>query len=230
MKNTLDELVKKIILGATAILGAVPLFAKGKPVELPGPIDAVQYTILKYDVDKSSPKLILQKPKSNFLSNLFHTSHRSHSSHSSHRSHSAHSSHSSHYSGYNSSPTYTPVPEIKKPVEKPKEIYVPVETPAEIKLKLPAVKRLSEYKDLKIDSSIDTLPHEFGSRTLELGMTGTDVAELQEILIKKGYKIKLTAKYDAKTEKAVAKFQHENELSISGKVDALTRFFLIKGM
>ncbi len=118
--------------------------------------------------------------------------------HVSHSSHASHASHASHVSGY-TEPRPTPAPQ-------------PNQNPAESGQK----------------QSDDQTLYKLGSRTLKRGMAGTDVAELQQKLIEKGYRLKITAKYDSITEEAVKKFQRAKQVDVTGEVDALTLFYLLQ--
>ncbi|MFA6397824.1 MAG: peptidoglycan-binding domain-containing protein [Candidatus Paceibacterota bacterium] len=73
-------------------------------------------------------------------------------------------------------------------------------------------------------SSIITLPSTTFKRTLNIGMSGSDVKNLQNILIENGYLPigKNTGYYGLLTKSAVIKFQGENNISINGKFDSIT--------
>lgn len=123
-----------------------------------------------------------------------------------HRSHRSHSSHSSHYSSHN--------------------------TPKEEKPKTEEKQSLFQEKKKEPRQSQGTMEnqmiYELGSRVLEKGMKGTDVAELQDILNKKGYKVNLSGEFGTSTEEAVEKFQKDKQIDITGKVDVLTLYYLKK--
>jgi len=71
-------------------------------------------------------------------------------------------------------------------------------------------------------SFVDT-SSEFGTQQLMEGATGADVDQLQERLGEIGlWKGGSTGKYDAKTIKAVEKYQRKYKLKVNGKVDART--------
>ncbi len=121
----------------------------------------------------------------------------------SHASHSSHASHASHVSGYTQPQTPPPAQESNQNQSKtPKDSTAP-------------------------ETNTQTL-YKLGSRMLSKDMVGTDVAELQQLLIKKGYKIKITANYDSVTEDAVKKFQKKKDIEVTGKADALTLFYLLE--
>ncbi|MDA3005461.1 MAG: L,D-transpeptidase family protein [Actinomycetota bacterium] len=71
-------------------------------------------------------------------------------------------------------------------------------------------------------SFVDT-SSEFGASQLMQGAVGADVRQLQERLGQAGvWKGGSTGKYDAKTIKAVQKYQRKHKLKVNGKVDART--------
>jgi hypothetical protein len=60
------------------------------------------------------------------------------------------------------------------------------------------------------------------------GDQGEDVQVIQEALIEKGYRIKVTGRYNDSTEDAVRDFQRANGLSADGRVGPLTREKLLR--
>lgn len=79
------------------------------------------------------------------------------------------------------------------------------------------------YIEPKLKSSTTTLPfYILGSRVLFKGCKGSDVEELQNLLIKLGYKVSANGYFDEATEVAVKNFQTENELKVNGKVGKST--------
>ena len=74
----------------------------------------------------------------------------------------------------------------------------------------------------KFTSFVDT-SSEFGASQLMVGAVGADVRQLQERLGQAGvWKGGSTGKYDAKTVKAVEKYQRKHKIKVNGKVDART--------
>lgn len=71
-----------------------------------------------------------------------------------------------------------------------------------------------------------------GDRILKKGMQGTDVTQLKNILIDKGYLSGPLAKgptlYDVEIEKAVIKFQKKTGIDADGIVEVQTVYFLKK--
>lgn len=69
-----------------------------------------------------------------------------------------------------------------------------------------------------------TLPQfTFGSRTLKLGLAGTDVLELQQRLQRFGYNIPVSGLFDEGTEAAVIAFQFDRGLIADGEVGTETQ-------
>jgi peptidoglycan hydrolase-like protein with peptidoglycan-binding domain len=67
------------------------------------------------------------------------------------------------------------------------------------------------------------------TRTLMLGSTGTDVQQLQTLLISEGFlKENANGKFDTITMNAVKAFQAKNDITPNGKVGPLTRAALNK--
>jgi murein L,D-transpeptidase YcbB/YkuD len=116
--------------------------------------------------------------------------------HTSHASHSSHASHASHSSHYSSSSDYSPSDSTKVP------------TP---------------NKTTKSESLPD---YQLGSRLLNEGCEGTDVQELQQMLVKLGYNVSVTGYYGGGCSAAVKKFQNSQDLKPSGQVDKKTLNFL----
>lgn len=155
-------------------------------------------------------KLNFFDPRNSF--SLMHTSHSSHSSHSSHASSSISSGHASHVSHVSSSVS----PSYSEPS------YTPMSIP-----ETPSVK--TNRSTTKTQSTPDTYTgtttveeHVLGTRTLKLGMEGTDVEEMQELLISKGYEVKPSGFFGDETDKKVKAFQKDNHVTPDGKVGPST--------
>lgn len=131
--------------------------------------------------------------------------------HRSHRSHSSHSSHRSHYSSYNSGGNNTPNNNTN----------------------LSPGAKGNNSNNSSSNSGASESVLKLGSRTLKKGMSGTDVTELVNILIKKEY-LKLdgggqvTGSYtfDTVIEDAVKKFQTDNGLEGDGICGSTTIYYL----
>jgi hypothetical protein len=159
------------------------------------------------------PKLILklniENPEKSYQS--MHASHSSHASHASYSPPPGHASHSSHIS---SSPSYTPSNSIR--VYTPKiPVYVS-ENPT----------TSNSYTEKSITDGEVSDVYSLGSRILYKGCKGTDVNELQVILIKLGYKVSPSGYFDNNTELAVKNFQNINQLKVDGKVGSTTLIIL----
>lgn len=119
-----------------------------------------------------------------------------------HRSHRSHSSHRSHYS------SYTQPKEDKKQKDENKEI-----------------RKLQGSDSKKVENK---MIYELGSRVLKRNDVGTDVAELQDYLLQKGYKIKIDSEFGEATENAVKDFQKKNNIDVTGTVDVTTLYYIKK--
>lgn len=126
-------------------------------------------------------------------------------SHRSHRSHSSHQSHRSHYSSYSGGSNSQPKNN-------------------------PGVQPNYNYDNTKTT----TTSLKLGSRTLKNGMSGADVTELINILLKKKY-LKLEDggthvtgeyTYDDTVEGAVKKYQEDNGLTADGICGSITIYYL----
>jgi His-Xaa-Ser repeat protein HxsA len=201
MKEKLNSLVKKILLGATAALSTTPIQGYAATINKPDlkPVNT-ELTVSKFNTFSKTPKLVLKKAINAIYASIGHRSHSSHASHA---------SHASHYSGSNySTPTYTtPPPKVEKKVE-PK-------------------KNLNNVTSLTSDKQ-NKMVFEFGSRTLMKGHSGTDVVKLQDMLVRKGYKIKVTGDFNDETEIALKKFQKKHKVDQSGTMDVKTVYYLKK--
>jgi hypothetical protein len=167
--------------------------------------ESFQKRILK---SKLVLKLNPSNPEQSFLA--MHASHSSHASHASHASYTpppGHYSHSSHSSHMSSSPSYTP--------SNTEPAYTPSNTEPAYKSKTPAY--------IPSTANDDNLTYYvLGSRTLYKGCEGTDVKELQQLLIKLGYRINATGTFGDGTYSAVIKFQQANSLAVDGIVGIAT--------
>jgi hypothetical protein len=173
-------------------------------------------------------KLVLKLKKTNIDEGMMvmHTSHSSHSSHASHASggsssgHYSHASHASHASHYSSVPSYSP---SVVPSTAPK--LSPITVP---NYNSPYSKRSTIVSsDTTNYSESGSLPYYvLGSRVLFKGCRGTDVKELQQLLIKIGYNITADGYFGDGTTSAVLDFQKTNYLADDGKVGPSTLSFI----
>lgn len=198
MNDRLKSLVKKIFIAATAAISTTPAVAstRASSSSTMGGALETKFSQQNFEEDKKHPKLVFDKPSRFNLG-----AHLFASLHASHSSHASHASHVSHASGYTESQAPEPRPE---PAQNKKDTT-------------------RESPNQKTDNQI---LYKLGSRVQKKNMIGTDVAELQELLIKKGYKIRINANFDTMTEDAVKKFQKKKGIEVTGEVDALTLFYL----
>jgi hypothetical protein len=192
------------------------------------------------------PQLVLKfnpfDPESSMLT--MHTSHRSHSSHSSHSSHVSsstssghysHSSHTSHVSHYSSSPTYstptlstypTTSPSQSSPIQSQPINSRPTSTPASSGNGQSISSDWNNQRStpsVKSGSATYNPPYFLlGSRILRLGCIGTDVLDVQKMLLALGYDLEDNGSYDLATEKAVELFQSRHSLRADGEVGPKT--------
>lgn len=130
-------------------------------------------------------------------------------SHRSHRSHSSHQSHRSHYSSYSGGKNTEPKSNS-------------------------GIQPNNNYNYNKENNNTVTTDITLGSRILKKGMSGTDVTELINILLKKQYlKLEDGGKhvtgvytYDDTIEGAIKEFQKDNGLKADGVCGATTVYYL----
>lgn len=131
-----------------------------------------------------------------------------------HTSHSSHSSHASHSSHYSSSPSYTPSYTPS---------YKPVSPGYNDNGNGTLTTQTQQLKTSTNNTGKKSLPYYFlGSRTLFKGCRGTDVKELQQLLIGLGYDIEANGYFGETTKTAVIDFQNSNLLTADGKVGPQT--------
>ena len=172
------------------------------------------------------PQLVLKLNLSNPVASksLMHTSHRSHSSHSSHYSssssgHSSHVSHSSHYSsssygGSGSSSSYYTTPATPTYPPRTTPAYSPKPT------RRRAAARVPSY--VSADPAANSYSLSLGDRVLKLGDRGSDVQELQVLLVAQGYDLTADGSFGLGTNAAVKSFQLSHRLPTDGVVGAQT--------
>jgi hypothetical protein len=145
----------------------------------------------------------------------WHASHSSHSSHSSHYSssmrsgHYSHSSHASHSSHYSSSPSYAPYKSSSPKVDAIHNNAI---------MKLP--------RSQNANGIVGQTPDSLGSRILYKGCRGSDVEELQRILVFIKYNLRVTGYFDEVTERIIKDFQRKSSLEIDGIVGKETLIYL----
>nr|WP_315200644.1 peptidoglycan-binding domain-containing protein [uncultured Flavobacterium sp.] len=157
-----------------------------------------------------------------------------HSSHSSHRSHSSHSSHSSHYSSSYSSgsssgnytaPASTYTPSTTSSASSTRTTSTSPSTSASSVVPIKKSNRSSYDTNTIYESNYENTSKTkiaLGNRELYKGCQGSDVEELQRLLLQLGYDIIVSEYFGEKTEIAVMKFQKSNELKPDGRVGEKT--------
>ncbi len=156
---------------------------------------------IKFKVKRDlSPKLILKKANNDEWTFMSHRSHRSHQSHRSHYS-SQGGGHISHFSHYSSSTGGgSTYPNSGG----------------------------GSYRSPKSGNSSSNLS--LGARNLSTGKSGTDVTELINILIRKGYLtspyVTGTYTYNEVVKNAVKQFQRNNGLQVDGICGPTTIYYL----
>lgn len=222
MKSKFSDLLNKIFLSSIASIVANNTAAAV-------PITDVTYTdnaerVFELSKQKDlSPKLLLKQNTNSEWTVVSHRSHRSHSSHRSHYSSTSGSSSSrptaSRSSGSSSSTTSKPLG---------------ISSSGSSSSSSTAPRTLTPSKPSNtIGISPTTL--KFGDRNLKLGMSGSDVTELINILIKKGYlklesgesKVYGTYNYDETIEATVKKYQKDNNLVSDGTCGPATTYHLL---
>ncbi len=206
MTNKLKNLLRKVFLGSLAGIAASNTSSANTNMTVfePAETDNKFESILNREPDLS-PKLVLKKKTNVDWAFMSHRSHRSHQSHRSHYS-SQGSGHVSHFSHYSSS--------------------------AGGATSYPNTGKKSNNSSPDFGSSNNYLS--LGYRNLSLGKFGTDVTELINILIKKGY---LSTKngssyvtgiyeYDSTIQDAIKRFQQNNGLQANGICGPTTIYYL----
>ncbi|WEK21654.1 MAG: peptidoglycan-binding domain-containing protein [Candidatus Pedobacter colombiensis] len=228
-KNGVLNLAKRTLAVISASLSTLTA-TNAKAVELSVPVNENLSSIEELAAKKELKPQFMLRLNSNLEKSLLFM-HRSHSSHSSHRSHASHSSHYSSSSSYTPPRTTTTAPtSVYTPP--PTSTYAPPTTKATPKTNKRSSTIMSETKNKSNytgTNAVSTSTLEiigFHYRTLYKGCEGIDVEYLQKLLKEVGYETPVTGYYGEKTEKAVTKFQNENELKPDGRVNEKTHTIL----
>jgi hypothetical protein len=211
-KGFLQLALKSLAVISTSLLALLPSQAKAEPKKT-----------VPIEPDLSHEKVLAKRKLHKFVLKLNprthqhrlvarHASHSSHSSHASHSSYTPSPGHSSHSSHLSSSPTYST------------GSSTPSSTSSGTTTNSGSSQTSSGTSTSSTtNSSSSTLPYfQLGSRDLYKNCKGTDVQEVQKMLVELGYDTALTGFYGDKTEAAVRKFQVDNKLPATGKVDSKT--------
>lgn len=232
MNEKLSSIVKKVFISSMASLSITNVHSKDVEYD----ITAWEDNRLKIDLNAiklKKSKLLLTQAHNNNWELIAHRSHRSHSSHRSHYSSSSGSSRSS-SSGYNNKGTST----------SSRSLGV-TSTPYKPTIYRDDVNNLSNSQNNKILNYNDTVKSKgllltptilkLGDRTLKIGMSGSDVTELINVLLKKGY-VKLENgdtgvsgihTFDDTLEAVIKRFQINNGLTGDGICGPLTIYYLL---
>lgn len=81
-----------------------------------------------------------------------------------------------------------------------------------------AVVDRDQARDMRRDARPRRKEHDFASRTMKRGRSGTDVRALQRYLIDHGIAIEPDGEYGPKTQRAVRKYEREADIKVDGKV------------
>lgn len=180
MKDKAKKIIQSALLGAIASLYASNAQATERSMPLLENLDGEDSKDVEVALRKKVYKDVLQITSNGELRTI--AGHRSHSSHSSHRSsssggaHYSHTSHTSHYSSSSSSGSYrsssssSSINSNHSTSSSLKSGFYDTTTPVAAK---PVKKKVSKFT--------------LGERTLSLGLYGTDVSALTELLVQKKY-------------------------------------------
>lgn len=242
MKSKFSNILKKLFLSSVTSIAANNTLEASPTIEVFSlDTNENEFTIAR---EKDlSPKLLLKLNNGNEWTAISHRSHRSHSSHRSHYSSTTSSSSPSRsttktnnsrssgtsnpYSGSNSSPSSTP-------------------TPLKFNSNGSSNNNSNSSNSQKNSSSntrtsssassvFQATSLKFGDRNLKLGMSGSDVTELINILLKKGY-LQLengetlvygSYTYDETIEATVKRYQKNNNLTVDGNCGPTTVYHLL---
>jgi hypothetical protein len=216
MKSDLSMLLKKVFFTSLAGIMAKEVNG-GAAVDISSYHNVDENTTLTIEkVSNLQPKLLLKQNSNEEWSVLAHRSHRSHSSHRSHYSSSTSGTNRSSGSGSSGSSSGA-----GSGASGGTGWPAPIVSPA---------------KSRQTNSGISATALKLGSRTLKRGMSGTDVTELVNILLKKKYlklendETQVTGSliYDETIEATVEQFQKDNKLTVDGVCGPLTVFYLKK--
>jgi hypothetical protein len=206
MANKLTSLLRKVFLGSLAGIAASNSTTANTPTTFlePNENENKFESILNRKPDLS-PKLLLKKTTNDEWSFVSHRSHRSHSSHRSHYSS---------YSGGGGSNNSTPTNNSNNSGISPNYN--------------------SNSNSGTSNTGTTSTALQLGARTLKRGMSGTDVTELVNILLRKKYlkmdhggsQVTGSYTFDETIEGAVKKFQSDNGLTSDGVCGSTTIYYL----
>jgi hypothetical protein len=235
MNEKLSSLIKKIFLTSVASIGANE--GMSKDIESYNiPFEKSELRVDLKEIIHKKPKLLLTKSLGNSWELIAHRSHRSHSSHRSHYSGSSSSSRSSTSSSRSSgSGTSSNSSRSLGVTSSPSTSYTP---PDYSNNSLQSQLNSSQTNNNSSNSNTLSLTPtnlKLGDRTLKKGISGSDVTELINVLLKKGY-VKLengdmevtgVHTFDETVEAVMKRFQSNNGLTNDGICGPLTIYYLL---
>lgn len=239
MKNDLKTLIQGIALGALAGLQQPATATALSPVKDRSEEEAAsRLKALKASLSRPSFILKTINGSSGDYEGNYHTSHRSHSSHRSHYSSSSSSSYGSYSSGGSSSGSYSSGTTSSSSYS-PKTSSSPTKTYVEAPVNSSPAKSYSPLTSPSPNSPsvVTSTParavtsYKLGDRLLSFGQKGSDVVELKNRLIQRGYYVRtgelpLTDIFDEPTRDAVKKLQRAHNLSEDALVDPALTVYL----
>lgn len=224
MKSSLSSLLRKIFLSSLAGIAAKGVSGSIPNIGFyPSYGEESEATLVLEKENNLQPKLLLKKSNNDEWNVMAHRSHRSHSSHRSHYSSSSGgssrsgSSSGSSRSGSSGSSSGSSNSGTSGTTVKPNSLLSPI-------------------KSAEANLGISATSLKLGARTLKLGMSGTDVTELINILLKKKYlkldnggtQVNGSYTYDETIEATVKQFQIDNGVLPDGVCGAMTVYHLKK--
>ena len=215
MKSNLTSLIKKVFFSSVAGILSHDTTHAGPSIEFTT-LENNDHELAAHKILDLSPKLLLKQNKN---SQWFVMAHRSHRSHSSHRSH--YSSTSGSTTRSTSSPTRSSGSSTNSSSSSSNSTTSPY---------------LLNTNSVKVNSGLSATTLKLGDRNLKLGMSGSDVTQLINILIKKGY-LKLENQetqvtgsytYDETIEAVVKQYQKDKGLVSDGTCGVTTTYYLLQ--
>ncbi|MFD2968849.1 peptidoglycan-binding domain-containing protein [Sphingobacterium bambusae] len=227
MKDKLSTILKKLFLSSMAGIAA------NQPANAANVAETISSNPkekeLSFDKEADlSPKLLLKVNSGGDWSVVSHRSHRSHSSHRSHYSSSTSSSSSSRSTSSRS--TGSSSGSSSSSSSKPLNFNSSGSSGSSGSAASNTVR-----PSTSISSGITATALKLGDRNLKKGMIGSDVTELINILLKKGY-LKLengekqvtgTYTYDETIEATIKRFQKDNNITVDGNCGSTTVYYLL---
>lgn len=240
MKSKLSDILKKLFLSSLAGIAANSTVQAEVIKELPSSEAKENEFFLMKEKDLS-PKLLLKLNNNSEWSLVSHRSHRSHSSHRSHYSgstgSSSYGSRSSNYQGSSSgnSSSGSSTGNSSGSTTRGLGFSSSGTTSGGSRSFKESTSSGTTNSPSKNLTGLSATALKLGDRNLKRGMSGSDVTELINIFLKKGYlilengqtRIYGTYTYDETIEATVRKYQKDNNLTAHGNCDATTVYHLL---